>query len=73
MNRYFSIPLTKTIMKILLRVLPIQMTPWDSFSIKKYDFNHVPITNPEKLNLKSYAISLQDVLRLAKLPGCNIN
>ena len=73
MNRYFSIPLTKTIMKILLRVLPIQMTPWDSFSIKKYDFNHVPITNPEKLNLKSYARSLQDVLRLAKLPGCNIN
>jgi hypothetical protein len=67
MNRYFSIPLTKTIMKILLRVLPIQMTPWDSFSIKKYDFNHVPITNPEKLNLKSYARSLQDVLRLAKL------
>ena len=73
MNRYFSIPLTKTIMKILLRVFPIQMTPWDSFSIKKYDFNHVPITNPEKLNLKSYARSLQDVLRLAKLPGCNIN
>ena len=51
----------------------LQMTPWDSFSIKKYDFNHVPITNPEKLNLKSYARSLQDVLRLAKLPGCNIN
>ncbi len=73
MNRYFSIPLTKTIMKILLRVLPIQMTPWDSFSIKKYDFNHVPIMNPEKLNLKSYARSLQDVLRLSKLPGCNIN
>ena len=73
MNRYFSIPLTKTIMKILLRVLPLQMTPWDSFSIKKYNFNHVPITNPEKLNLKSYARTLQDVLRLAKLPGCNIN
>ena len=73
MNRYFSIPLTKKIIKILLRVLPIQTTPWDSFSIKKYDFNHVPITYPEKLNLKSYARTLQDVLRLAKLPGCNIN
>ena len=73
MNRYFSIPLTKKIMKILLRVLPIQTTPWDSFSIKKYDFNHVPITNPETFNLNSYAKSLQDVLRLAKLPGCNIN
>ena len=73
MNRYFSIPLTKKIMKILLRVLPIQTTPWDSFSIKKYNFNHVPITNPETFNLKSHAKSLQDVLRLAKLPGCNIN
>ncbi len=73
MNRYFSIPLTKKIMKILLRVLPIQTTPWDNFSIKKYDFNHVPITNPETFNLESHAKSLQDVLRLAKLPGCNIN
>jgi nucleoside-diphosphate-sugar epimerase len=73
MNRYFSIPLTKKIMKILLRVLPIQTTPWDSFSIKKYNFNHLPITNPETLNLKSHAKSLQDVLRLAKLPGSNIN
>ena len=73
MQRYFSIPLTKKIIKILLRVLPIQTTPWDSFSIKKYDFNHSPITNPETFNLKSHAKSFQDVLRLAKLPGCNIN
>ena len=73
MNRYFSIPLTKKIIKILLRVLPIQTPTWDSFSIKKYDFNHVPITHPETFNLKSYAKSLQDILRLAKLPGCNIN
>ncbi len=73
MNRYFSIPLTKGIMKILLKVLPIQTTPWDSFSIKKYDFNHDPITNPETFNLKSHAKSIQDILRLAKLPSCNIN
>ena len=73
MSRYFSIPLTKKIIKILLRILPIQTTPWDSFSIKKYDFNHYTITNPESFNLKSYAKSLKDILRLAKLPGCNIN
>ena len=73
MNRYFSIPLNKKIIKILLRILPIQTTSWDSFSIKKYDFNHAIITNPETFNLKSYAKSLQDILRLAKLPGCNIN
>ena len=64
MKRYFTIPLTKKIMNILLRVLPIQTTPWDSFSIKKYDFNHDPITNPETFNLKSYAKSLEDILRL---------
>ena len=73
MKRYFSITLTKKIMKILLRVLPIQTTPWDTFSIKKYDFNHYPITNPESFNLKSHAKSLEDILRLAKLPSCNIN
>ena len=72
-NRYFAIPLTKKILKILLRILPIQTTPWDSFSIKKYDFNHVPITNPETFKLKSYAKSLNDILRLSKLTSCNIN
>ena len=65
--------LTKKILKILLRILPIQTTPWDSFSIKKYDFNHVPITNPETFKLKSYAKSLNDILRLSKLPSCNNN
>ena len=73
MRRYFAIPLTKKILKILLRILPIQTTPWDSFSIKKYDFNHVPITNPETFKLKSHAKSLNDILRLSKLTSCNIN
>ena len=65
--------LTKKILKLLLRILPIQTTPWDSFSIKKYDFNHVPITNPETFKLKSYAKSLNDILRVSKLPSCNNN
>lgn len=73
MKRYFAIPLTRKILKLLLRILPIETTPWDSFSIKKYDFNHVPITNPETFTLKSHAKSLNDILRLSKLPRCNIN
>jgi len=73
MKRYFAIPLTRKILKILLRILPIKTTPWDSFSIKKYDFNHVPITNPETFKLKSHAKSLKDILRLSKLPSCNNN
>tara|TARA_Y100000589_G_scaffold177628_1_gene168350 strand:- start:101 stop:982 length:882 start_codon:yes stop_codon:yes gene_type:complete len=70
-KRYFSIPLTKVIIKILLKILPIQTTPWDSFSIKKYDFNHKPITNPETFGLTSHGKTLKKILVLAKLPRCN--
>ena len=73
MKRYFAIPLTRKILKLLLRILPIETTPWDIFSIKKYDFNHVPITTPETFTLNSHAKSLNDILRLSKLPRCNIN
>jgi len=73
LKRYFSIPLTKKIIKILLKVLPIQTTQWDNFSIQKYDFNHKPITNPETFGLTSYGKTLKDVLNLAKLPRCNIH
>ena len=72
-KRYFALKLNKPIIKFLLKVLPIQTTNWDNFSINKYDFNHKPIANPETFGLKSYAKSLKDVLRLAKLPRCNIN
>ncbi len=72
-KRYFSIPITKGIIKILLKILPIQTTPWDSFSIKKYDFNHKPITNPETFGLRSHAKTLNKILKLSKLPRCNNN
>ena len=73
MKRFFSIPLKRRIIKILLKVLPIQATSWDTFSIKKYNFHHKPITTPETLGLKSYAKTLNRVIKLAKLPRCNIN
>ncbi len=72
-KRYFSIPLTKGIIKILLKILPIQTTPWDSFSINKYDFNHKPVTNPETFGLKSHGKTLKKILKLSKLPRCNKN
>ena len=68
LKRYFSIKLTKGIIKILLKVLPIQTTNWDNFSIKKYDFNHKPITRPETFGLKSYAKTLNKVIKVSKLP-----
>ena len=72
-KRYFALKINKGIIKFLLKVLPIQTTNWDNFSIKKYNFNHKPIANPETFGLKSYAKSLKEVLKLAKLPRCNIN
>ena len=72
-KRYFALRLNKSIIKFLLKVLPIQTTNWDNFSINKYNFNHKPIANPETFGLKSYAKSLKDVIKLAKLPRCNIN
>ena len=67
LKRYFSIKLSKRIIKILLKILPIQTTNWDRFSIKKYDFNHKPITSPETFGLKSYAKTLNKVIKLSKL------
>ena len=72
-KRYFALRLNKSIIKFLLKVLPIQTTNWDNFSINKFNFNHKPIANPETFGLKSYAKSLKEVLKLAKLPRCNIN
>tara|TARA_Y100001978_G_scaffold192575_1_gene197791 strand:- start:101 stop:1084 length:984 start_codon:yes stop_codon:yes gene_type:complete len=73
LRRFFSIKLTKGIIKILLKLLPIQTTNWDSFSIKKYDFNHKPITSPETFGLTSYAKTLNKVIEVSKLPRCNIH
>ena len=72
-KRYFALKINKAIIKFLLKVLPIKTTNWDNFSINKYNFNHKPIANPETFGLKSYAKSLKEVLKLAKLPRCNIN
>tara|TARA_Y100001933_G_scaffold259823_1_gene310599 strand:- start:838 stop:1818 length:981 start_codon:yes stop_codon:yes gene_type:complete len=73
LKRYFALKINKAIIKFLLKVLPIQATNWDIFSIKKYNFDHKPVTNPETFGLNSYAKSLKDVLKSAKLPRCNIN
>ena len=38
--------------KNIIKNSPHPNYSWDSFSIKKYDFNHVPITNPETFKQK---------------------
>ncbi|MEB3200474.1 MAG: NAD(P)-dependent oxidoreductase [Synechococcaceae cyanobacterium] len=52
----------------LIRVLPIQVTPWDRFSIRQRHFVHQPISPPERFGLQSTAPDLETVLELAGLP-----
>ncbi len=63
-----KLPVWGWLLKALARILPIQMTEWDSFSIKKLHFDHEPISPPERFGLKSFAPTLLDVLSESGLP-----
>ena len=56
------IPLWGWLVKLLIKVLPLQLTDWDRFSIKHRHFDHAPITNPELLGGHSHARTLDAVL-----------
>ena len=47
LKRIPKIPLWSWLVKVLIKILPIQLSPWDHFSIKQRHFIHAPITNPE--------------------------
>ncbi len=67
-KRFFSIPLSNWLIQILIKILPIEITPWDSYSIKKRHFNHNEISNPETFGIKSYAKDFNEILKVSKLP-----
>ena len=56
------IPLWGWLVKLLINVLPIQLTDWDRFSIKHRHFDHAPITHPELLGGDSHARTLEAIL-----------
>ena len=62
LSRTPTIPLWSWLVEILVKILPIELTNWDRFSIKQRHFIHEPITNPESFGGKSYAKSLNEVL-----------
>ncbi len=68
MGNTLRIPLHNWLIRILIKILPIQLTNWDHFSIKHRHFNHDPVTTPETFGGLSHAKTLRDVLRNAGVP-----
>ncbi len=62
------IPLKNWLIETLVKILPIEITDWDRFNIKKRHFVHHPITGPESLGGESLAPTLHDVLKISGLP-----
>ena len=57
-----QIPLWGWLIELLIKLLPIQITNWDRFSLKQRHFIHEPITFPETFGGTSYAKTLNQVL-----------
>ncbi len=63
-----SITLSNLLIKILIKILPIEITDWDRFSIHQRHFVHSPITSPESFGGESHASTLEDVLQISGIP-----
>ena len=62
MRRTPQIPLWTWLVELLIKLLPIQITNWDRFSLKQKHFIYQPVTSPETFGGKSYAKTLNQVL-----------
>ena len=62
MKRMPQIPLWTWLIELLTKLLPIQITNWDRFSLRQRHFIHDPVTSPETFGGKSYAKTLNQVL-----------
>jgi len=60
---YFRIPLSLTLAKLLIAILPIQMAAWDRFCLDYRHFSHQNPVNPRTLGLKSHCPTLKDVFK----------
>ena len=52
----------------LIKLLRIEITPWDLFSIQQRHFIHEPVSPPERFGLVSLAPTLEAVFETAGLP-----
>ncbi len=68
MKRTPSLPLSPWLVKLLIQIIPINLTKWDRFMIKQRHFTHQPVTNPENFGGRSFAKTLNEVLNVSELP-----
>nr|WP_228009246.1 NAD(P)-dependent oxidoreductase [Cyanobium sp. LEGE 06113] len=64
----FGLDLRGWLVEGLIKLLRIEMTPWDRFSIRQRHFVHQPISPPERFGEVSHAPSLEAVFADAGLP-----
>lgn len=63
-----GITITPWLVETLIRLLRLEVTPWDRFSIRQRHFVHQPISPPERFGLASHAPTLEAVFADAGLP-----
>ena len=63
-----GIPLSGWLIDALIRLLRLEITPWDLFSIQQRHFVHQPVSPPERFGLVSLAPSLEAIFETAGLP-----
>jgi nucleoside-diphosphate-sugar epimerase len=63
-----GVPITPWLVEALIKLLRLEITPWDRFSIRQRHFVHEPISPPERFGLVSHAPTLEAVFGDAGLP-----
>lgn len=64
----FGLAIRPWLVEALIRLLRLEITPWDRFSIQQRHFVHEPISPPERFGLVSHAATLEAVFEDAGLP-----
>jgi nucleoside-diphosphate-sugar epimerase len=64
----FGLPIRPALVELLIRLLRLEVTAWDRFSIRQRHFVHEPISPPERFGLVSQAPTLEAVFEHAGLP-----
>ena len=63
-----GVPLKGWLIDALIRLLRLEITPWDLFSIQQRHFVHDPVSPPERFGLVSHAPTLEAVFETAGVP-----
>ena len=63
-----GVAITPWLVEALIKLLRLEVTPWDRFSIRQRHFVHEPISPPERFGLVSHAPALEAVFADAGLP-----